>query len=186
MRPSSVICCVIAGWVTGSAGCLLGKRDCPPPPRARPPPAPPCGKYVKDGQLDSTIDQKDCPPPPPKPVPPPPPPSPPSSPSSSPPCVDSRKKCKESKCKNYRPAKLQKCKKTCGLCEPLPPSAPPPPALPEADCGSCLLRAVCNKNCKIKPGKNCKMKKCRNKCKKDRKKKKPRCQRTCCQLGFPV
>jgi len=30
------------------------------------------------------------------------------------------------------------------------------------------------------------MKKCENKCKKDRKKKKPLCQKTCCELGFPV
>ena len=66
------------------------------------------------------------PPPSPSPSPPSPPPSSPSPPPSSPPCVDTTK-CKQNKCKNYNAAKLQKCKKTCGSCEPLPPSAPPSP-----------------------------------------------------------
>ena len=125
---------------------------------------------------------RDCPPSAP------PSPSPPSS-----PCVDTTK-CKKKKCKNYDAAKLQTCKKTCGLCEPLPPSAPPPPpsppppppppALPEVDCSGLSDK----KKCKIKK-KKCKTKKqlikCGKKCKQDRKKKKL-CQRTCCELGFPV
>ena len=113
-------------------------------------------------------------------------PSPPPSPPPPPPCLDTTK-CKQNKCKNYNAAKLQKCKKTCGLCEPLPPSAPPspppPPALPKVDCSSLKDK----KKCKIKM-KKCKTKKqlikCGKKCKKD--KKKPKCQKTCCELGFPV
>ena len=111
------------------------------------------------------------------------------------PCVDTEvkpKKCKKKQCKKqYDAAKLQKCKKTCGLCEPLPPSAPPspppPPALPEVDCSGLTDN---KKKCKIKVTK-CKKKppnsmtKCGKKCKKDRKKKKL-CQRTCCKLNFPV
>ena len=125
------------------------------------------------------------PPPSPSPSPPSPPPSSPSPPPSSPPCVDTTK-CKQNKCKNYNAAKLQKCKKTCGSCEPLPPSAPPsppPPALPKVDCSGLKDK----KKCKIKM-KKCKTKKqlikCGKKCKKD--KKKPKCQKTCCELGFPV
>ena len=53
------------------------------------------------------------------------PPAPPPPPSSSPLCEDTDKKCVPKKCKSYNPAKLAKCKKTCGLCE-SPPSAPPP------------------------------------------------------------
>ena len=30
------------------------------------------------------------------------------------------------------------------------------------------------------------MKKCKKSCEKDRKKKKPLCKKTCCELGFPV
>ena len=73
------------------------------------------------------------------------------------------------------------------MCEPLPPSAPPslppPPALPEVDCSG--LRD--NKKCKIKL-KKCKTKKqlikCGKKCEKDKQKRK--CQRICCELGFPA
>ena len=36
------------------------------------------------------------------------------------------------------------------------------------------------KECEKKP------KKCKRKCKKDAKKKPPRCQTTCCKLGFPI
>ena len=107
------------------------------------------------------------------------------------PCVDTEvkpKKCKKKQCKKqYDAAKLQKCKKTCGLCEPLPPSAPPSappsPPLPKVNCRSLSD----DETCKIKKTK-CKknsMKKCGKKCKKDRKKKKL-CQRTCCKLNFPV
>ena len=78
-------------------------------------------------------------PPPPSPSPPPPSPSPPPpSPLLSPPppspslptvCVDTKKNCKAGKCLFYELSelwtKLQACKKTCGLCEPLPESLPP-------------------------------------------------------------
>ena len=73
------------------------------------------------------------------------------------------------KCKKYKPAKLAKCQKTCGLC----------------DCEA----LVDNRKCKIKKEK-CNQnapkiaKKCKKKCKKDRKKKKPMCQKTCCELGL--
>ena len=60
----------------------------------------------------------------------------------------------------------------------------PPPALPEVDCSGLKDK----KKCKIKM-KKCKTKKqlikCGKKCQKDRKKKKL-CQKTCCELGFPV
>jgi hypothetical protein len=80
-----------------------------------------------------------------------------------------------------------KCKKTCGLCGPLPPPPPPVSAPPPvdancpglADKNKCKIKvATCNKNTN-------KMKQCKKKCKKDRKKKKL-CQKTCCELGFPV
>ena len=106
-----------------------------------------------------------------------PPAAPPPPPSSPPPCEDTDKKCIPKKCKNYDPVKLAKCKKTCGLCDPLPP--PPPP--PKDDCDG----FVDNKKCKIKK-KKCNKKPCGKLCKKDRKKKKPLCQKTCCELGFPV
>jgi hypothetical protein len=120
-------------------------------------------------------------PPPPSPSPPPPSPSPPPPPPSSPPpCVDTIKNCKKKqsvKCKKQP----QECKKTCGLCDPQPPSAPPP----KINC-----RGLTNaRKCKIKMPKCNKkpanMNKCKNNCKKDRKKKKL-CQETCCELGFPV
>jgi len=106
-----------------------------------------------------------------------PPSAPPPAPPSPPPCEDTDKKCIPKKCKNYDPVKLAKCKKTCGLCDPLPP--PPPP--PKDDCDG----FVDNKKCKIKK-KKCNKKPCGKLCKKDRKKKKPLCQKTCCELGFPV
>ena len=77
--------------------------------------------------------------------------------------------------------KKMKCKKTCGLCDSLPPSAPPP----EINCRG-LTDA---RKCKIKKSKCNKkpanMSKCKTNCKKDRKKKKL-CQKTCCELGFLV
>jgi hypothetical protein len=102
-------------------------------------------------------------------------------PSSSPsPCVDTIKKCKKNKSVNCK-KQPQKCKKTCGLCDSLPPSAPPP----EINCRG-LTDA---RKCKIKKSKCNKkpanMSKCKKNCKKDRKKKKL-CQKTCCELGFPV
>ena len=106
-------------------------------------------------------------------------------------CVDLKaKKCKKNKCNSYDAAKLQKCKKTCGSCEPLPeslpPSAPPSPSLPEDNCGglkdkACMIKI---KKCEKKPPKF--MKKCEKQCEKDRKKKKKRCQKTCCKLGFLI
>ena len=93
-------------------------RDCPPPPPSPPPSSPPpqplfdCStKEVwspEKAKWCCENEQINCPP-----------------------CVDTTK-CKKKKCKGYDAAKLQKCKKTCGLCEPLPPSAPPPPPPPPA------------------------------------------------------
>ena len=127
-------------------------------------------------------------PPPPSPSPPPPSPSPPSpsQPSPSPPaCVDTaKKKCKNRHCKDLE--KKKACTKTCGLCEPLPPSAPPSPSLPEVNCGGLSDDEACKiktKKCEKKPPKS--MKKCKKKCKKDGKKKTPPlCQKACCKLGF--
>ena len=117
---------------------------------------------------------------------------PPPSPSPSPPipllCADTDKKCIPKKCKKYSPAKKEKCKETCGLCSPLPPpsapaSAPPPdtncPGL--ADKKKCKIAKIVKK-CKAKPPKS--MKKCKKHCNGDAKKKPPRCQKTCCELGF--
>ena len=62
MRPTnaSVICYIIAGWVTGSAARFTSWPL--PQPRV------PC-KYLLNGKLDSTVDQKNCSPPPPPPRP---------------------------------------------------------------------------------------------------------------------
>ena len=114
-------------------------------------------------------------------------PPPPSLPSpSSPPCADTHNKCKKKKCKNkYSAAEKEQCKKTCGLCEALPPSAPPPSA-PEDKCGGLEDKVKGKKKeCQIK---NCKKnsksaQKCKDKCKKDGKKKKPLCEKTCCDLS---
>jgi len=115
---------------------------------------------------------------------------PPPSPSPPPPlpllCADTATNCIPKKCKNYNQAKKKKCKKTCGLCGPLPPPPPPVSAPPPdvncpglADKNKCKIKvATCNKNTN-------KMKQCKKKCKKDRKKKKL-CQKNCCELGFPV
>ena len=99
-------------------------------------------------------------------------------------------KCRKKKCKNYNPAKLQKCKKTCGSCEPLPPSAPPlaPPSAPQlgVNCGGLSDDDTCTvkiKKCEKKPTKTMK---CKKRCGKDAKKEPPLCQKTCCKLGFPV
>ena len=111
----------------------------------------------------------------------PPPPPPPSSPA----CVDTAKKCKNKHCENL--AKQKKCKKFCGLCEPLPPSAPPSPSLPEVNCRGLSDDKACKikiKKCEMKPPKS--MKKCKKKCKNDAKKDPPLCQKTCCNLGFPI
>ena len=91
----------------------------------------------------------------------------------------------------YNLAKLQKCKKTCGLCEPLPlspPSAPPSPlSPPEENFCSRLSNIKCSKKITIKKcEKNGKVKnKCKKYCNKDASKKKPKCEKTCCDLGFP-
>ena len=45
------------------------------------------------------------------------------------------KVCKQRKCKKkYSEEKKKQCKKTCNLCEGLPPSAPPPPPTPPPAC----------------------------------------------------
>jgi hypothetical protein len=124
-------------------------------------------------------------PPPSKAKPPPPSPPPPPPPPSSPACVDTAKKCKNKQCENL--AKQKKCKKFCGLCEPLPPSAPPSPSLPEVNCRGLSDDKACKikiKKCEMKPPKS--MKKCKKKCKNDAKKDPPLCQKTCCNLGFPI
>ena len=134
----------------------------PPPPSPLPPPLPS--------------------PPPPSPSPPPPSPSPP--PPSPPACVDTKKKkCKNKHCKDLE--KKKACKKTCGLCEPLPPSAPPSPSLPTVNCGGLSDDEACKikiKKCEKNPPKS--MNKCKKKCKKDGKKTPPLCQKACCKLGF--
>ena len=38
--------------------------------------------------------------------------------------------CRKKKCNKYTDEKKKRCKKTCDLCEGLPPSAPPPPPRP--------------------------------------------------------
>ena len=117
------------------------------------------------------------------------PPSPPALPPLAPPpedtCTDEAKftckksKCKKSKCKKYSDRKKQQCKKTCGLCETLPPSAPPPSLPPALRCAG----LEDDNKCKIK---NCAdnakaLKKCEKLCKKKNLRKK--CQKTCCDLS---
>ena len=112
-------------------------------------------------------------PPPPSPSPPPSPPPP--SPKDT--CTDEADfTCKASKCTDYSKKKLNKCKKTCELCEALPPSAAPPSA-PEDECAG-----LKDKKCKIKKCEDSekKMKKCRKQCKKKNLKKK--CKKTCCKV----
>ena len=54
-----------------------------------------------------------------------------SPPPSPPPCDDDSDKCKNLKCDIYSPdARKKQCKKTCGLCEALPPTSPPSPPSP--------------------------------------------------------
>jgi hypothetical protein len=68
-----------------------------------------------------------------------------------------------------------------------PPSAPPPSSPPEVNCQGLDDHKKCKikiKKCKKKLPKS--MNKCKKNCKKDRGKKKPLCQKTCCELGFPV
>jgi len=121
--------------------------------------------------------------------PPSPPPSPWSPPPSAPACSDKEgKTCKKKKCDKYPLKKKQKCKKTCDLCGPLPPSSPPSPAAPppETNCAGLADEKECTikvKKCQKKPPKS--MKKCQKNCKKDSKKKPPLCEKTCCELGSP-
>ena len=120
--------------------------------------------------------------------PPSPPPSPWSPPPSAPACSDKEgETCKKKKCDKYPLKKKRKCKKTCDLCGPLPPSSPPSPAAPppETNCAGLADEKGCTikvKKCQKKPPKS--MKKCQKKCKKDGKKKPPLCEKTCCELGF--
>ena len=126
-------------------------------------------------------------------------PSPPPRPSSPPPsppaCTDKAGEvCKNKKCEKYKPKKKRNCKKTCDLCEPLPPPPPPPtlrpprpPPPPETDCAGLADKKKCKiakivQKCKAKPPKS--MKKCKKHCNGDAKKKPPRCEKTCCELGF--
>ena len=112
----------------------------------------------------------------------------PSPPRPSPPaCGDKpEEKCKQNKCGNYKPQKKENCKKTCGLCDPLPPPPPPPSAPPpETNCAGLADKKKCKitkmvKKCKKKPPKS--MKKCQKQCKQDAKKK--LCEKTCCELGL--
>ena len=150
----------------------------PPPPSPSPPPPSPAPPSPSPS------------PPPPSPSPPSPSPPPPSAlppPPSPPACADkSEENCKKKQCNSYKSEKKQKCKKTCDLCGPLPPTAPPSAPPPEVNCSGLSDAKKCKikiKKCKKSPPKN--MKKCKNNCKKDRKKKKL-CQETCCELGFPV
>ena len=139
-----------------------------------------CYSSSKKVEYPTITTPSTCPPASPTPSPPSP-----SPPPSSPPCVDTEvkpKKCKKKQCKNYDAAKLQKCKKTCLSCEPLPPSAPSPPPSPPP-C-SRLSNIKCSKKITIK---KCEKKKNKNKCKKycnkDASKKKPKCEKTCCDLS---
>ena len=88
--------------------------------------------------------------------------------------------CKKEKCKKkYSEEKKQQCKKTCDLCEALPPSAPPPSA-PEDECAGLEDDKKCKiKNCEDSKGT---LKKCKKQCKKKKLKKK--CKKTCCDAGF--
>ena len=183
----------------------------PPPPSPSPPSPGPSPPPPSPPPPSPSPPSPGPSPPPPSPSPPPPSPSPPSpgpsppplgpsssSPPSPPPpsppppspseCADKpNEKCKKKKCKNYKRAKKQKCKTTCGLCEPLPPSAPPSPLLPEVNCRGLSDDEKCKikkKKCEKKPPKS--MKKCKKECKKDAKKNPPLCQTTCCNLGFPI
>jgi len=88
-------------------------------------------------------------------------------------CADKAKACKVNKCTAYSSKKKQKCQTTCGV------------APPENKC-NCFKEDAKkgSKKCKIK---NCKKpksaQKCKDKCKKDGKKKKPLCQKTCCNAS---
>ena len=122
-------------------------------------------RRLPDWVLDVTVDAA-LPPPPPPPL----------------PCVDTKKVCKPERCNIYSPSKLMKCAKTCGMCDPLSPLAPPSPK------ANCQVFAY-DTQCKIKTDK-CNppnsMEKCKKKCKKEGRKKKKRCQKICCELGLPV
>ena len=91
-------------------------------------------------------------------------------------CTNEKKcKCKrkKNKCKKYKPKKKQTCQTTCDV------------APPENKC-DCFKEDAKkgSKKCKIKNCKNPKFaQKCKDKCKKDAKKKKPRCQKTCCNAS---
>ena len=78
----------------------------------------------------------------------------------------------------------KQCKKTCDLCDALPPSAPPPSVLAEDKCGGRTDANKCKiKDCEKVQGK-CKKqcKKCKKQCKKNKLKNK--CEKTCCDAGF--
>ena len=101
-------------------------------------------------------------------------------------CADEAKDftCKKSKCKKkYSDEKKQQCKKTCDLCDALPPSAPPPSLPPTEDkCAGKEDNTKCKiKDCERVKGK-CKKqcKKCKKQCKKNKLKKK--CKKTCCDV----
>ena len=92
----------------------------------------------------------------------------------APPCADKSKTCKKKKCKKYSSKKKQTCQTTCDV-------APPED---KCDCFKDTEKNGVSK-CKIK---NCtknpkSAQKCKDKCKKDGKKKKPLCQKTCCNAS---
>ena len=77
---------------------------------------------------------------------------------SPPPCEDIDEKCIFKKCKNYPPAKLANCKKTCGLCE-SPPSAPPPAPPSPPPCEDTDKKCIAKKCKNYDPAKLAKCKK---------------------------
>ena len=73
-------------------------------------------------------------------------------------CEDTDEKCNPKKCKNYPPAKLANCKKTCGLCE-SPPSAPPPAPPSPPPCEDTDKKCIAKKCKNYDPAKLAKCKK---------------------------
>ena len=91
-------------------------------------------------------------------------------------CADTAKSCKKKKCKQYTAEKKQECQTTCDV----------PPPEDKCDCFKDTEKNGVSK-CKIK---NCEKnpksaRKCKKKCQKYRKKKKPLCQKTCCTFYKP-